>query len=326
MEVARVVLGRAGVRVGIVGVGSWAFGGADEYRGEAVGWSDHDDATARRALVSAHRLGLDHWDTADAYGAGRAERLIGSVWDQVPRDDIFLASKVGWITGPTDRFYDPAQILRQCEASLRNLRTGHLDAYYLHHCDFGPGDRYLDEAVATVHRLRDRGLIRFVGLSDWNAERLLRCARRIDPDLVQTYRNVVDDDYSTSGLETWVESANAGVLFFSTLKHGLLVGGRTRPRQFSTGDHRSKRPEFLDPGLLARLQRCRETIDERLGRDSGGVVGALVGALLSDARNSGVLLGIRTEAHAETAARAGSPLLPAEAAWVRALYRAALAG
>src|SRR5687768_18379281 len=92
--------GRTGVQVPAVSLGTWGHGGPHlSERGESVGWSGHDDARAREALLAAHRAGITHWDTADAYGNGHAEELIGGMWDQVPRGEIFLASKFGWIYG-----------------------------------------------------------------------------------------------------------------------------------------------------------------------------------------------------------------------------------
>src|SRR5436305_3967066 len=122
-------------------------------------------------MVAAYRSGITRWDTADAYCNGHAEELIGEVFGEVPRDAIFLASKFGWVKGPSKHFYDPDFMRSQCERSLRNMRTDHLDLHYFHHCDFGPNDVYFDDALATMRRLRDEGKVRFIGLSDWNGSK-----------------------------------------------------------------------------------------------------------------------------------------------------------
>src|SRR5947209_10227101 len=169
-------LGRTNTQVSAVSLGTWGHGGPNVSDGASVGWSGHDDRLAREALIEAHRRGIRHWDTADAYGAGHAETLIGEVFaaGDVPRGDIFLASKFGWVKGPHDHFYDAGFMRAQCEQSLRNLRTDVIDLYYFHHCDFGPGDKYFDGAPEVMRRLREEGKIRFVGLSDWDASKIMR--------------------------------------------------------------------------------------------------------------------------------------------------------
>lgn len=319
-------LGRTGLEVPAVGVGTWGHGGPMAVAGRPVGWSGHDDRQAVEALVTAYELGLFHWDTADAYGGGRAERLLGSLWGRVRRDDVVLATKAGWVKGDEEHAYHPAQLQRQLEGSLRNLRTDRIDLYYFHRCDFGAGDRYLDGALEVLERAREAGRIRFIGLSDWDTTKVARYARRIDPDVVQVYRNVLDDDFDESGLRAWVESSGAGAVFFSPLAHGLLLGRYDEPPTFGEGDHRLAMPRFRDPGLLAHLRRCRAAVEERFAGRPEPVLHALVGSVVSDVPGSCALLGLRTPAHTAAAARAGDLLDAADVAWTRTLYRELPAG
>src|SRR5438309_2003461 len=183
-------LGRTNVHVPAISLGTWGHGGPNTNEGASVGWTGHDDGLAREALIEAHRRGITHWDTADAYGGGHAEQLIGEVFAQVPRRDIFLATKFGWVKGPSNHFYDPHFMRSQCEQSLRNMRTDVIDLYYFHHCDFGD---YFEPALAMMRTLRHEGKIRFIGLSDWDASRIMRYIERVDPDVVQPFRNLLDD-------------------------------------------------------------------------------------------------------------------------------------
>jgi aryl-alcohol dehydrogenase-like predicted oxidoreductase len=305
-----------------IGVGTWGHGGAWSSGGSPVGWSGHDDRQAIEALLAAHASGLNHWDTADVYGLGHAESLIGSLWDQVPRASVFLATKVGWVRGDHEHPYDPRQIRTQLEGSLRRLATDHVDLLYLHRCDFGPEDRYLEGAVTTLRRAREEGKLRFLGLSDWNTRRIMRYVERVDPDVVQLHRTVLDEEYQDSGLAAWVADHDRGAVFFSPLLHGLLLGRDREPRAFGTGDHRQEMPAFRDPQLLAGLRRCREAVEQRFSGHPAPVLHALIGALLADAAGACVLLGLRTAEQARQASRVGEPLAPADAAWVRNLYRA----
>lgn len=317
----RIRLGRTDTKVSAISVGTWGHGGARTVRGRPVGWSGHDDGLAASALRRAHELGLNHWDTADVYGDGQAESLIGALWGDIPREEIFLASKVGWDPGPYRHFYDPEQIRRQLARSLTLLSTDRIDLYYFHHCNFGPGEKYLDDAIDLFHQFQAEGKIRFIGLSDWKASKIARYAPRIDPDVVQPYRNVVDNTYRSSGLESWIEDHDTGVAFFSPLKHGLLTGKHDRPPDFGDGDHRSGIQDFQNPEVLAHYRRCRAELQDRFATQPEPVLRALVGALLADTPTGCALVGLRRPEHAEAAAAAGEPLSNKDAKWVRELYR-----
>lgn len=318
-------LGRTNISVPAVSLGTWGHGGPRVTdSGESVGWSGHDDQEAREALVAAYRAGITHWDTADAYGDGHSEELIGEVWDRVPREQIFLATKFGWIHGPENHPYDPKFMREQAERSLRNMKTDVLDLYYFHHCDFGPEDRYFDGALETMHRLRDEGKVRFIGLSDWDATRLLRFADRVDPDVVQPYRNLVDDDYESSGLKQWVDTHDTGVAFFSPLKHGLLLGKYDQPVEYGEGDFRSNIADFRDAEAIDRYKRAAAAMREKFSAQSPEpVMHAVVGALLTTNPTACVLLGQRNARQVAAAASVGEALSESDAHWVRAQYRGA---
>lgn len=317
-------LGRTNVQVSAVSLGTWGQGGP-RVSGDtdaSVGWSGNDDAAALEALVLAADRGINHWDTADVYGDGHAEELIGRVWDRVSRSRIFLATKVGWDKGGYAHWYHPRMMRERLERSLRNLRTDVIDLHYLHHCDFGPDDEYFDDANEFIHRVRDEGKVRFIGLSDWDASKIVRFIDRVDPDVVQPYRNVVDDDYVSSGLREWVDSHDSGVAFFSPLKHGLLLGKYTGPQHFPKGDFRRNVAEFEDAEAIARYRDAAEEVRKRYAGKNEPVLYALIGALLADAPTGCVLVGQRTPRHVEAAAAVGEALSGEDAAWLRRLYRA----
>ncbi|HEU4521863.1 MAG TPA: aldo/keto reductase [Thermoanaerobaculia bacterium] len=317
----RIRFGRTNVQVPAVSLGTWGHGGPHVSEGTSVGWSGHDDDEAKAALVAAYRSGITHWDTADAYGNGHAETLIGQVWDQVPRRDIFIATKFGWVREPGTRYYEPRFMREQCERSLQNLKTDVIDLYYFHHCDFGPNDEMFDDALATMLRLREEGKYRFLGLSDWDSKKIMKFIARVDPDVVQPYRNIVDDQYETSGLKQWVDDHDLGVAFFSPIKHGLLLGKYTEARQFPAGDFRTRITDFNDPAAIARYQRAAEAMRKRFDEHSEPVLHAVIGALLTDNETACVLLGQRNENQVRSAAAVGEALSPDEAAYVMRAYR-----
>ena len=305
--------GRTNVEVPAISLGTWGQGGPNTNEGVSGGWTGHDDTQAKEALVAAYRAGITHWDTADAYGAGHAERLIGEVLKGgVPRNELFIATKFGWVKGPSKHFYDPEFMRSQAEASLRNMGIDVIDLYYFHHCDFG--DRF-DDVLAVMHELRDEGKVRFVGLSDWDASKILQYIERADPDVVQPFRNLVDDTYESSGLKAYVDAHDLGVAFFSPLKHGLLLGKYDAPHQFEEGDFRRNVPEFLDPKFIERMKRASSTVAEKMP-----VLRAVTGALLVDNPTACVLLGQRNPKQVAAAAAAGEVLAKEEAEFVRRAY------
>ncbi len=315
--------GRTNVMVPAISLGTWGHGGPEISEGVSVGWSGNDDRASKEALVAAYRAGITNWDTADAYGDGHAEELIGQVWGEVPRKEIFVASKFGWRKGPSDHWYEPKFMAAQCGRSLRNLRVDTIDLYYFHHCDFGPNDEYFDDALATMRKLRDEGKIRFIGISDWNAKKILKFIGRVDPDVVQPYRNLIDDDYELSGLKNYIDEHDLGVAFFSPIKHGLLLGKYDKPVQYPQGDFRSRIPQFTDEEFIDRMKRAAAAMRDRFKDQPEPVLHAVTGALLSGNPTACVLLGQRTPKHVEAAAAAGEALSPKDAEWVRRVYRGA---
>lgn len=315
-------LGRTGVSLSPIGLGTWGFGGPVVVDGRAEGWGDLDEAKARETLLTAHEGGIVHWDTADAYGRGRAERMLGAVWRDVPRETIFLTSKVGYVPQLEGHVYEARHLRLQVEASLRRLRTDHLDACYLHHCDFGPDDWWLEEAAAMMRSLVEEGKVRYVGLSDWDVNAVARCATRFDPDLIQVPRNVVEDNYCGSLLERLAEERDFGVVFFSPLKHGLLAGRWRRAPRFVEGDVRGRVDEFRDEALLERIADLADEMAQLLPRHPHPLLAAAIAPLLETPRNV-VLIGLRRPAHARAAVTLGRPIDPRLAATLRARFVAA---
>ncbi|MFQ6673215.1 MAG: aldo/keto reductase [Fidelibacterota bacterium] len=317
----QVTLGRTQARISVIALGTWSFGGPSINGGVPVGWADQSESDSRRALIRAWELGIHHWDTADVYGRGWAEIVIGKVWDTVPRDSIFLATKVGWDKGSYSHYYHPDLMRQHLEQSLQNLRTDVIDIYYFHHCRFGKSGEYFDSAMDVMLQAQQEGKIRFIGLSDWDMNKIMVYAPRVDPDVIQPYRNVMDDAYESSGLKKWVEDHNVGVAFFSPLKHGLLTGKYTKPAEFPQGDFRSNVDEFADAGVIKKIQKNRDALVARFRDHPEPVLHGLLDSLLADAPTGCVLLGQRNPGQVESAAKVGTAMDPDDVEWVRSLYR-----
>ena len=317
----KIILGRTNAKVSAISLGTWAFGGENMSGSIPVGWSGQTDKNSRSVLMKAYESGINHWDTADVYGDGRSEKIIGEMWETVPRNDIFIATKVGWDKGPHKNWYEKSHMVKNMNRSLKNLNSDYVDAIYLHHCNFGKEGEYFDEAFDTIKRFQSEGKARFIGLSDWSSTKIMQYIKKCDPDMIQPYRNVMDDDYKASGLKEHVDENNLGVCFFSPLKHGLLTGKYNSPPVFEHGDHRSKIRDFLDSKVLKTMRKNKGLLEKRFSKCLSPVAFGVVNALFNDSPTGCVLLGQRNIDQVLIAASLGDLISDEDSAWVKSLYK-----
>jgi len=266
MEPVR-VLGRSGLTVGAIGLGCWAIGGPFWSDGQPLGWGDVDDDESVRAIRRALELGVTFFDTADVYGAGHSERVLGrALADR--RDDVVIATKFGntfdersrEVTGSAA---EPGAIRLACEASLRRLGTDHIDLYQFHLSDYDPESApavrdALEELVAA-------GSIRAYAWSTDDPERARVFAAGAHCAAVQHELSVLHD--APAMLAVCDELALASVNR-SPLAMGLLTGKFTADSRLPADDIRGQAPDWLayfrdgrpTPESLARLDAIREIL------------------------------------------------------------------
>src|SRR3989338_4346424 len=156
------------LNVSEISLGCWTLGGPNvNHQGIPCGWKAVDEKEVMSAVHFALDQGVNHFDNADIYGNGKAERLLAKSLGEKTKD-VIIATKVGYFLGTAEHAYDPIHIRHQCEQSLKNLNRDVIDIYYFHNCSFGPNDLYLEEALATFQKLKEEGKIRYIGLSDWS--------------------------------------------------------------------------------------------------------------------------------------------------------------
>ncbi len=317
----KIILGRTGVDVSAISLGTWSYGGANKSGKIPVGWGGQTDDDSKAALIRTWELGINHWDTADVYGNGRSESVIGDMWETIPRNDVFIATKVGWDQGNKKHWYDVGTMRLNMERSLKNLKTDCVDLLYLHHCNFGENDEYFDEAIEVIRKFKEEGKTQFIGLSDWSSEKIMQFIERCDPDVVQPLRNVMDDTYESSGLKKYVDDHNLGICFFSPIKHGLLTGKYTVPAQFEDGDFRSGEKAFRDTSVIQKMQDNKALLENQFSDHPNPVMHGVVDALFSDSPTGCALLGQRNVAQVEAAATLGEILSHQDTEWVKELYK-----
>ena len=318
----KITLGRTNEQVSVISLGTWSYGKENTSGGSNVGWANQSDKDSKLALLKAYSCNINHWDTADVYGEGHSEKIIGSMWDKINRHNIFLASKVGWDMGPHSNWYNPNYMKIKMERSIKNLNTDHVDLMYLHHCNFGKNDEFLDEAIEMISRFKEEGKTRFIGLSDWSSKRILKFIDKVEPDVIQTLYNVYDTEYVESGLKKYVESNNIGACYFSPIKHGILTGKYEQVIEFPKGDFRKNVKEFKSIDFINKMKENKKKIESRFSNiNSEPVLHALVGSILYESPTACVLLGQRNEHQASEAGKLGESISNEDAKWVLSLYR-----
>ena len=317
----KVVLGRTNAKVSAISLGTWAYGGASMSGNFSVGWGGQSDLDSKKALLSAWENHINHWDTADVYGNGKSESIIGEVWNDIPRENIFLATKVGWDKGTYSHWYNPKHMVNNLERSLKNLNTNYVDLVYLHHCNFGKNGEYFDDALEVINKFKDHGKTRFIGLSDWSNVSILKYIGKCDPDIVQPYRNVMDDDYVKSGLRSYVDKHNIGVCFFSPIKHGLLTGKYKNPATFDRGDHRSGIKDFANQAIIDKMQQNKNLLEKRFADHKHPTMHGVIDALFNDSSTACVLLGQRNIKQVGVASTLGNLMSDEDSQWVKSIYK-----
>ncbi|GAA3766514.1 aldo/keto reductase [Salinactinospora qingdaonensis] len=284
------VLGATGIRTPALGVGCWAIGGPATNLGLPMGWdSGADTDSARDGLMQAYTLGARLFDTADVYGLGRSERLIGELVAEVGREQLVLVSKVGYFPGTAAHGYSPGHMRRQLEQSLENLSTDHLDVYFLHHNDFGPDDRYLNDAVEQMRTFKRDGLVRAIGMRgphlhalerlDPNrppgqaAPRFADLIDRVAPDVLAVRDNLLTPAVRSSRIYRMAAERGIGILINKPLAQGLLTGTHHphAPRVFGDADHR-RRKRWFTPNALELIQRGLDDVRTVIGPDPAELV------------------------------------------------------
>ena len=320
------ILGRSGLKVGAIGVGTWAIGGRMTSGGEDLGWGAVDDDVSVATLRTAVDLGATLIDTADAYGTGHSEQIVARALGS-RRDDLVWASKWGNTYDEASRAltgsdHTPAYARRALQASLRRLGTDRLDLWQLHLSDLDPV--LAEDLVALCEQLVDEGLIRGYGWSTDDPARAAVFAAGPRCTLVQHRLNVLDDAPEMLAL---CEAQDLASINRSPLAMGLLSDKITAETLLPPGDIRRTSPGWLEgftdgrptPQFLARRDAVRGVLTSQ-GRTLAQ--GALAWILARSPRTVPIA-GIRTVAQAREniGTLAAPPLSAQEFAQVEALLR-----
>ncbi len=282
-------LGRSGLKVSKICLGTMTFGGTT------------DEAGSRRILARARDAGVNFLDTADAYNRGQSEEVVGRVI-AAERDRWIVATKVcnAMGEGPNDRGLSRSWLMRAADASLRRLGTGHIDIYYLHKEDLSTP---LDETVRALGDLQRQGKIRYFGLSNFRSWRVAEICNLCDrlgidrPVVSQPYYNAMNRMPEVEQLPA-CQFYGLGIVPYSPLARGILTAkyapGAPPPPDTRVGrqDTRMMQTEWR-PESLALAQKIKAHAEAR-GITPGQFA---VNWVLNNRLVTAVIAGPRTEAH-----------------------------
>lgn len=248
-------IGSSDLELSIITFGAWAAGGWM--------WGGTERTEAVKAIRAAYDLGVTSIDTAPIYGQGTSEEIVAEAIKDIPRDKVQILTKFGmrWDLAKGDfamksknnngqpidiyKYAGKESIIKECEDSLRRLKTDYIDLYQIHWPD---STTSIEESMETVAQLIKAGKVRYAGVCNYNAEQMAEAEK-----YVKLVSNQVPYSMVKRGIEKDVVpyclEYNKGILAYSPLERGLLTGKIKPGHQFAEGDHRAGIYFYTDDNL-----------------------------------------------------------------------------
>lgn len=242
-------LGNSDLELTVIGLGTWAQGGA----GWKFGWGPQDDAQSIAAIHKAIDSGINWIDTAAVYGLGHAEEIVGKALKGMT-DRPIIATKCArnWDSdGNIVKIQTRESIKEEVENSLKRLGVDVIDLYQVH---WPEPEEQVEEGWGTMTELVKEGKVRYIGVSNYNVEQLKQISAIQKPVSLQPPYSMIAPAFENE-LRAYCETNDIGVVCYSPMYKGLLTGKITKERvaAFPTDDHRRNDPNFNDPKLSQNL-------------------------------------------------------------------------
>jgi len=233
------VLGKSGVSASVLGLGTWPMGG--EW------WGGADDAESIRTIHRAIELGITLIDTAEGYGRGHSEEVVGKALVG-RRAEVVISDKVA------PNHLEPAQIRAAFAASCQRLRTDYIDVYYIHWPNI---DVPIGPAMTELEHMRAEGKIRAIGVSNFTPAEMDEARRYGTIDVLQPPYNMFWRFIERSEVPYCLAN-DIGIMTYSSLAQGLLTGTLSRDTKFAEGDNRPTTVLFQPE----HYGRCLDAVDK----------------------------------------------------------------
>ncbi len=299
------VFGKTNWHVNQIGLGCWQFGGPIDLDGKPDGWTGVDDAESIATIQRAVDTGINFFDTADMYGWGHSEEILGAaIKGTGKRDRVYLATKVGfWHDAAGMRTFNESRdyIVEACDASLRRLQTDRIDLYQCHLWRTERWPEFLD----AFERLQKAGKIRFFGISTNDFDMVQRFDEHRNLASVQANYNLLDR-HAEQEILPYCRARGIGFIARGALAMGKLAGKLSKDATFDATDIRTR--WFDSPESRTAFERDIDIVEhlKPIAQKSGFVLAQLaVKFVLSHAAVSVVIVGTKNRRQLEHNVAAG---------------------
>jgi myo-inositol catabolism protein IolS len=232
-------LGISEIKISPIIMGTWQVG--------KEMWADIDDNESIRALNAAYDSGITTFDTAEVYGSGHSEKIVGNTLRDI-RDKVVIATKV------FSNHLKYEQVINACHRSLKNLKTDYIDLYQIHWPpgSFGSENVSLEETMRALTDLKSQGKIRSIGVSNFSRTLIEQAVKYGRIDSLQPPYSLFWRMVETDAMPYCLKN-NITILAYSPMAQGLLTGKFGPDHQFAKGDHRF-RNKLFQPSNYRRVQ------------------------------------------------------------------------
>lgn len=266
-------LGNSDMLITRIGFGAWAIGGS----GWEFAWGAQDDRQSVEAIHTALDLGINWIDTAAAYGLGHSEEIVAQALKDWKGDKPYVFTKcslLGDENGRMHKSHKAESIRKECEASLRRLKTDSIDLYQIH-WPSDKGEELDDEAWRTMSDLKKEGKVRWIGLSNYDAAQMERLRKIAPITSLQPPYSLINRNVESEILP-YCQKEGIGVIVYSPMASGLLTGAMTRERikRMPEDDWRKRSPDFNEPNLsrnLTVVEKLKEIGKKHNGASPGEI-------------------------------------------------------
>ena len=281
----------ANVDVSELCLGTW---GLDDTR-----WNGHGDY--KEAIEVMHALvdqGVNLIDTAANYGNGLSEKVVGKFLQEIDRSKVLISTKFGTVndlyTGGVYRDASFRNVIRECASSLKNLKTGYIDFYFMHWPDVSTP---ISETMAALEHLRKMGYIRFIGLSNTELPLLKEAMKYGRVDVIQPPFSLIDQRYKET--MEFAKANGIAVMGYGSMGGGVLTGKhRTMPDWPKTDVRFSFYKGFTEP-KFSKIQELFKVVDPIAEKYHAEVSQVILNWTVQQSYVSSALIGITSMKHVE---------------------------